>query len=418
MLTSTQAGIFEAFPVLAWHLHKHWQIRLALSFDAKDAAKTICNTQIQVYRRKHMKSFLKHALLTGMAITLLSAIGTGTSFAAKKQVSIGYQLMLNPWKVAIKNHTFEKATGYDINWVRFTAGGDAARGIAAGAVEIVVIGSVGVTTAVSNGVPANLFWIMEGIDKNERLVVREGIDSPEELKGKSIGVSIGSTSQLMLFYALKNWGIKSDVNVVFMTLPSIVAAWHRGDLDGAYIWPPALFKLLNSRGGHALTNSGVICEKLQICTYDGMMVDSEWAQAHPEFMWKFVTTLNDVNQAYVKNPEAWTVDSKMVQTISQVSGADAKMVPPALKNYTFPSTKEQASDAWLGSASIKSLAKTSDWLVKMGTLMSASQLSDYGNAVTTKWVDLALSKPDNFTADWIKRIKSKSDKTEQNGSKQ
>lgn len=363
-----------------------------------------------------MKLHLKRLLWSGVAITLLSALGTGTSLAADKHVTIGYQLMLNPFKVAIANNTFEKATGYDIDWVRFTAGGAAARGIAAGAVDIVVIGSVGVTTAVSNGVPANLFWIQEGIDKNERLVVRQSIDSPEELKGKSIGVSIGSTSQLMLFYALKNWGVKSDVNVVFMTLPSIVAAWHRGDIDGAYIWPPALFKLLKK--GHSLTNSGVICDKLKICTYDGMMVDSSWAQAHPEFMWKFVTTLNDVNRAYTKNTDAWTVDSPMVQKISQISGADAAMVPPALKNYTFPSTKEQASQAWLGGAAAKSLAKTAEWLVKMGTLMSGSQMSDYGNAVTTKWVNLALSKPDNFTADWIKRIRTNSGKTEQMGSTQ
>lgn len=119
-------------------------------------------------------------------------------------------------------------------------------------------------------------------------------------------------------------------------------------------------------------------------------------------MWKFVSTLNDVNQSYVKNPEAWTVDSEMVQTIAKVSGADAEVVPAALENYTFPSAEEQASEAWLGGAAAQSLAKTAEWLTMMGTLTKV--LPDYGLSVTTKWVELALSKPDHFTADWIKDI--------------
>lgn len=338
-----------------------------------------------------MKSFISNVAWTGLAITLLSALGTGASLAADKQVSIGYQLMLNPWKVAIENGTFEEATGYDIEWVRFTAGGDAARGLAAGAVQITVIGSTGITTAVSNGVPAKLFWIMEGIAENERLVVREEIKGPEDLGGKTLAVPLGSTSQLDLFYALKKWGV--DANVIYMSPPSIVAAWKRGDIDGAFVWPPALFELEET--GHSITTSGVVCEEQQICTYDGMLVKTDWAQTHPEFMWKFVQTLNDVNARYVNNPEAWTADSEMVQTIAQVSGADPEAVPKALKNYDFPLIEEQLSEQWLGGGAVNSLAVTAEWLQKLGTLSNV--LPDYDVAVTTKWIEMAMSKPDTYT---------------------
>lgn len=330
---------------------------------------------------------LGNLVLMGLAISLLSAFATSAAFAADKQITIGYQLMLNPWKVAKANHTFEKATGYDIKWVRFTAGGEAARGIASGSVDMTVIGSVGITTAVSNHVPAKLFWIMEGIADSEQLLVRKDIKKPEDLEGKKLGVSLGSTSQLDLYYALKDWGVKA--HVIYMDLPSIVSAWTRGDIDGAYVWPPALFKLLDT-GAHSLTTSRVVCEKLQICTFDGLMVNSNWADAHPDFMWKFVNALNKVQARYVNNPEKWTADSEMAKQIASISGAKPEQVPKALKNYNFPLIKEQASEKWLGGGAITSLAQTAKWLQKLGTL--PNPLSDYSDTVTTKWVDMALEK--------------------------
>lgn len=340
-----------------------------------------------------MKLSVGNLVRTGLAVALLGAASTSPSFAADKQISIGYQLMLNPMKVAIANKTFEKATGYDINWVRFTAGGEAARGLAAGAVDITVIGSVGITTAVSSGVPAKLFWVQEGINKNERLVVRKDIKTSEDLVGKKIGVSLGSTSQLDLFYYLKNQGIKDKVNVIYMDLPSIVAAWKRGDIDGGFIWPPALFVMLED--GHSLTDSGAVCEELSICTFDGMMVNTEWANAHPDFMWKFIQALNKVNQRYVQNPDKWTADSDMVKKIAKVSGAGPEVVVKALKNYSFPSMEEQISDKWLGEGAVKSLAQSAEWLKKLGVL--PKPLDGYEDAVTTKWIEMALSKSDQAT---------------------
>jgi taurine transport system substrate-binding protein len=331
---------------------------------------------------KYPKFSLSLALFLGLALVM----SAGAALAQDKSVKIGYQLMLNPEKLLIANHSLEKATGYHIKWVRFTAGGEAARGLAAGAVDMTVIGSVGITTAVSNHVPAKLFWIQEGIAKNERLVARKDIKNPKDLAGKKLGVSLGSTSQLDLYYALKEWGVKA--HVIYMDLPSIVSAWNRGDIDGAYVWPPALFKML--KDGHTLTTSAVVCQKLQICTYDGLMVNTKWANAHPDFMVKFLHALNNVNKQYLNNKDAWTVDSKQVKAISKISGAGPDVVVKALHNYSFPTMKEQISDRWLGGGAIHSLAITAQWLNKLGTL--SQPLKDYSPTVTTKWVKMALKQ--------------------------
>ncbi len=332
-----------------------------------------------------MRLLVKRIMQASVMLGLVLLVGIRPGMAANK-VSIGYQLMINPMKVAIADHMFEKATGYDINWVQFTAGGDAARGIAAGAVEMTVIGSVGITAAASSGIPIQLFWIVEGIGANEKLVVRDGagIKKPEDLAGKRLAVPLGSTSQLDLYYALKNWNVKA--NIVNMNLQAIVAAWHRGNIDGAYVWDPALSEI--EKTGHTMATSTTICDEVQVCTYDGLVVKKDWAEQHPEFMAKFVQVLNKITADYVNDPKAWTADSPMAKKIVSLNGAKAESVPKVLGNYEFPLMKEQLSEKWLGGGAAHSLEVSAKFLKQLGTVPDV--LPSYKQFVTTKWVKMAM----------------------------
>lgn len=335
-----------------------------------------------------MRLLLKRVVQLGVLTGLLFLVGIQPGVAADKEVSIGYQLMVNPWKVAIVDKAFEKATGYDIKWVEFTAGGDAARGLAAGAVQMTVIGSVGITAAASSGVPVQLFWIMEGIGANEKLVVRNdaGITKPADLAGKRLAVPLGSTSQLDLYYALKNWGVQA--HILNMSPQAIVAAWKRGNIDGTYVWDPALSEV--EKTGHTMTTSTTICDKVQVCTFDGLVVKKDWAEAHPDFMVKFVQALNKAQADYADNAKAWTPDSPMVKKIVSLNGAKPETVPKVLKNYEFPLMKEQLSDKWLGGGAAHSLAVSAKFLKELGTVPKV--LPSYKPFVTTKWVKMAMEQ--------------------------
>ena len=48
----------------------------------------------------------------------------------------------------------------------------------------------------------------------------------------------------MLLATLKQAGIaEKDAQVIAMPQPEIVAAWKRGDIDGGFVWDPALAEL-------------------------------------------------------------------------------------------------------------------------------------------------------------------------------
>lgn len=330
------------------------------------------------------------ALARSLAIAAVAAatlIPLGAR-AASKEVSIGYQLMVNPWKVAIADHAFEKATGYKISWHQFSSGGQAIKALASGSIKITSVGSVPLAAAVTNGVPAQLFWILEGIGSNEELVVRNGagIHSPKDLQGKRLGVPVGSTSDLDLYYALKQWGVHAKV--LDMQPNAIVAAWERGDIDGAFVWDPALSRI--RRTGRVLITSGQICEKSGICTFDGLAVQKAWAAAHPKFMTAFVKVLGRYYAKYNDDPAAWTPDSSMVRKIVKLNGADPKTVPAVLKGYIFPSLQQQASATWLGGGAAKSMEISADFLKRLGQVSSV--LPSYKTTVTMQWVERALGK--------------------------
>src|SRR5581483_2485428 len=106
-----------------------------------------------------------------LAGLLFAAIGIAPAWA-QKEVTIAYQDMLDPYRVAQEQKELEKATGYKINWKQFGGGGDVIKAMASGAVQIGEVGSAGVAAAVSRGEPLELFWILDDIGDAEALVAK------------------------------------------------------------------------------------------------------------------------------------------------------------------------------------------------------------------------------------------------------
>lgn len=312
--------------------------------------------------------------------------------AAAQDVTVGYQLIYNPWKVAIADGEFEKRTGADIKFVKFSSGSKVINAMASGDVDIALAGSAPIAAGVSRGVDMSLFWIVENIAAAEALAVRDGsgIMAPQDLKGKKIGVPFVSTTHFHMLFALEQFGLSpDDVELVNMQPNNIAAAWARGDIDAAFVWHPALGRILDT--GHVLTTSGDLCNWGK-CTFDGMVVQNEFAEENPEFLAQFVEIVAEKDAAYRANPSAFGADTENAKKIVSLVGGDAKDVPGVLEAYEFPTLEQQASNLWLGGGKDGGAARaiffTSQFLKSQGKIEEL--LPDYGAVVTPKFVEMAM----------------------------
>lgn len=327
-----------------------------------------------------------------VALGLPLLFGGALAQAQDKTVTIGYQTIVGPFPTAIANGVFEKATGYKINWRQFTSAGDISAALASGDVPIGVIGSTGIAAATSNGVDLELFWILDNIGRSEQLVARNGsgIKAPQDLVGKKVAVPFVSTSHFHLLLALeKIWNIApSKVQILNMKPPEIVAAWSRGDIDAAYVWPPALTTLL--KNGTTIATSEEIGAKT-VPTFDGLVVNKAWAAKNGAFMAAFTKALATTYADYNANHAKWTATSAEVKAMTKLIGGDAADNADSLKLLTFPDAKQQASAEWLGGGKAgKALGAVTQSAEFLKTQRQINKLlPDYSAYVTSMYADAA-----------------------------
>ena len=188
-------------------------------------------------------SLFRRSLVTAVAV---SGLMGATAFAQQKEVTIAHQDMMVPWRYAQVTGAIEKATGYKINFRKFGGGGDVIRAMASGQVQIGEAGSAPVASALSQGLPVELIWILDDIADAEALVARKGsgVKTVADLKGKKIGVPFTSTTHFHTLVALEAAKVNpNDVRILNMRPPEIAAAWERGDIDATFIWDPVLAKV-------------------------------------------------------------------------------------------------------------------------------------------------------------------------------
>ncbi len=335
----------------------------------------------------HFRHFNRLAAAAGMVAGLLAS---GVAHAETTLV-VGYQQIVGPFVASIADGSFDKAAaeaGYKIDWRQFSSAGDITTALASGDVPIGVIGSTGTAAAATRGVDLQLFWILDNIGKSEALVARDGsgIEKPEDLKGKKVAVPFVSTSHFHLLVGMSQvWKMDPrEVDILNLKPPQIVAAWQRGDIDAAYVWPPALSEIL--KNGKVIADSEGI-GAASVPTFDGLVVAKGWAEENPKLMEAFTKVLAQSYAAYNADKAAWTADSPQVQGIVKLIGGDGASTVEALELLSFPNADEQVSDAWLGGGATRALNESAKFLVEQKQIDKA--LDDYAPFVNSSFAEAA-----------------------------
>lgn len=314
-------------------------------------------------------------------LTLIAAsLGLSALSAQAVDVTVAYQTSAEPAKVAQADNTFAKESGAKVDWRKFDSGASVVRALASGDVQIGNIGSSPLAVAASQQVPIEVFLLASRLGNSEAMVVKNTIKTPKDLIGKRIAVPFISTTHYSLLSALKHWGIRPDqLQIINLQPPAIIAAWQRGDIDGAYVWAPAVNEL--EKTGKVLTDSDQV-GKWGSPTLDVWVVRKDFAQKHPEVVTAFARSALAAQKGYLNNPEQWLKEGDNLSKLSRLSGVPEQQVPGLVKGNTYLTAQQQVEQ--LGKPVDKAIVDTAKFLKEQGKVPQAA--TDYSDYVTDRFV--------------------------------
>jgi NitT/TauT family transport system substrate-binding protein len=145
--------------------------------------------------------------------------------------------------------------------VVFNAGPAAVEALFANAVDLSFIGPNPTITGFIQSNGEALRVVAGAASGGAGLVVREGLDSIDELEGATLATpQLGNTQDVALRFWLSENGFETtvegggDVNIVPQENATALQSFITGDLDGAWVPEPWLTRIVEEGGGHVLVD--------------------------------------------------------------------------------------------------------------------------------------------------------------------
>ena len=187
-------------------------------------------------------------------------------------------------------------------------GGGAARSInalVAKDVHFMMIGGVGVINAALRG--ADVAMVASNVNlSTQRLISRPDIKTPDELKGKRVGVTaFGSNTHSVLLMLLQKWSMKPDELVILQIGPSptMILSLEKGLLDAAILTSPSDFIAIE-RGNRVLADLA----DLQIYSLQSTLSTTrEYLKTSEEQATRFVRGYSE-GIAFIKKNKAQSIE--------------------------------------------------------------------------------------------------------------
>jgi taurine transport system substrate-binding protein len=325
-----------------------------------------------------------------VAISLIFAFAAlgRASAAVPDKVVIGYQNIPNDEIVSIANGWYEKELGVAVELKQFDSGRDVNTAFVSGAIDLALIGTAPVAVGISSGIEYDVFWIHDVIGSAESLAVKNSsnIESIRDIVGKKIATPFASTAHYSLLAAIELAGIDpAKVTIIDLQPQDILAAWKRGDIDGAYVWHPTLANLLED--GHVITDSAELAAKGAL-TADLGVVRREFARAHPDTVTAYLRIQRRAVELYRSKPD------EAAAAIAKQLGITEKEALEQTGQLLWLLPSEQTADDYLGTSGAKgkladTLKSTADFLVKQGSIEKAASLDDFKAALNPKFAEEA-----------------------------
>jgi ABC-type nitrate/sulfonate/bicarbonate transport system substrate-binding protein len=155
----------------------------------------------------------------------------------------------------------------------------------------------------------------------------KGILSPSDLKGKSIGILQGTTSQIFVDRFLADHDLSAnDVKIVNLSPISIQTSISQGEIDAGSLWQPFIYNISRNLGDDIAI---VFNDPAAYTGYMNIAIRKDWGEHNKDTVMSFLKALEKA-EVYVKNNK-----DEAQQIISKEIGLDLFVVKNIWGEYKF-----------------------------------------------------------------------------------
>ena len=261
-----------------------------------------------------------------------------------------------PAIIGVETGLFEEALGPNVTLElqTFNSGTEVVEAMFAGGLDASFIGPNPAINgfAQSNG---EALRIVSGTTSGgAALVVREGIDAPEDLAGTTLASpSLGNTQDVALRAWLAEQGYETDtsgggdVSVTPLDNPDILTALQEGTIDGAWVPEPWATRLIIEGGGHVLVDEADLWPDGQYVTTH-LITATEYLEEHPDVIKSLITGLGQaIDEANADAAGSQQVVNDGIENVTTSRLAD-ETITGAWENLEF--TLDPVASSLQGSA--------------------------------------------------------------------
>lgn len=261
------------------------------------------------------------------------------------EVRIGYfpNFTHAPAMVGLKSGRFQEALGEDvkISTQTFDTGTTEIEALFAGSIDIGFIGPSPTVTGWEKSDGQALHVIAGSASGGASLVVRDGIDSVEDLEGATIATpSLGNTQDVAARHWLAEQGFETDlegggdVHVTPMDNATALQTLAAGGIDGAWAPEPWATRMIQEGGAHELIDESDLWPDHQFVTTN-VIVSTSFLEQHPDVVKSFLSGLASTLDDMKADPEG--AQATVIDAITKLTGSkpEADQLAEAWANVTF-----------------------------------------------------------------------------------
>ena len=258
-----------------------------------------------------------------------------------------------------------KSSGYDVevNWTEFSSGPPMNEAFAAGQQDIGVCGDVPLCQAVAEGQDNRFIGVAAEGGPAYAILVPSDSDIREagDLKGKTIGVTLGSTAQYMISKYLSQNGmdVNTDVTLISIEGGDAQSFLAQGGADAVALWEPNVSRL-EGTGEARIMESGDECGLLAT---NCLFARTQYVEDYPEIAQIVLAQYYRGARAYEKAKE------KVALELADYFDLPPELVVNAADKYAY-------NVVWRNE-DVEALQETADFLYEIGATDKKVDVSKY-----------------------------------------